>query len=70
MCIGEKECPVINQRDAVKQPWFLIDPHNMIAEVGQQVVFEAQATGQPMPSVKWSVVLSVRTSKVNCYAPA
>jgi len=47
---------VINQRDAVKQPWFLIDPNNVVAEVGQQVFFEAQATGQPMPTVKWSVL--------------
>jgi len=51
-----KECPVINQHDVDKKPWFLIDPNNIVAEVGQQALFEAQATGQPMPSVKWSVV--------------
>jgi len=55
-CAVEKECPVINQHDADKKPWFLIDPHNIVAEVGQQALFEAQATGQPMPSVKWYVV--------------
>ena len=65
--IGEKECPVINQRDAVKQPWFLIDPSNVVAEVGQRAFFEAQATGQPMPTVKWSVVFCSHCRFIPCH---
>ena len=58
MSIVENECPVINENDAVKKPWFLIDPNNTVTEVGQQVSFEAQAAGQPPPSVKWWVFLT------------
>jgi len=56
-CAVEKECPVINQDDAITKPWFLIDANNIVVEVGQQAMFEAQATGQPMPSVKWSDIV-------------
>jgi len=53
MRAAEKECPVINEQDAAKKPWFLIDPNNAVTQVGNRVVFHAQATGQPMPSIKW-----------------
>jgi hypothetical protein len=56
VCLLSTEVETMSARtDGTKKPWFVVEAQNTWAEVGGRATFEAQASGAPVPSFKWSV---------------